>query len=460
MNLGSIQLPINSATKTFGVIGKRGGGKTYTGGVMAEEFYKAKIPFVVFDPIDTWYGLRLSVDGKGKGLPIVVFGIEHADIKLDRDMGRRIAQAIVSRNVSCIISTFGMPKKAQRWLIAEFAEELLNINNTPRHVFIEEAHEFVPQRVMGDLGRTFNAVSNLVTMGRNRGIGVTILNQRAATVNKDVLTQIDTLIAMRSVGPQDRKALREWVEHHAAEGDFENFIQSLPSLPTGKAWLWSPEFLGVFEQITIRKRETFHPDREKIGDKFEVPALASTDVENFIANFTELEAKAKKQETNKNRTKVKDDEPAAIIEPPAGQRFDWPGPDKAEIIALRNEYESKLIAKDSEARELLSEIKHLKSIIENAQRVLGGTCFDSKIIPISGTNKNDALIEKLPKYEKDIMEAIRQHPDIPFTNSQLATRSGKSFSSSAFRPAIRKLIRLGLLKEIGKELIYQINPEL
>jgi hypothetical protein len=30
-----------------------------------------------------------------------------------------------------------MPKVAQRHLIAEFAEELLNINNLPRHIFIE-----------------------------------------------------------------------------------------------------------------------------------------------------------------------------------------------------------------------------------------------------------------------------------------------------------------------------------
>ncbi len=53
-------------------------------------------------------------------------------------MGREIAQAIVQEHVSCVISTFGMPKVAQRHLIAEFAEELLNINNLPRHVFIEE----------------------------------------------------------------------------------------------------------------------------------------------------------------------------------------------------------------------------------------------------------------------------------------------------------------------------------
>jgi uncharacterized protein len=201
INLGSIQMPINAATKTFAILAKRGAGKSYTGAVMAEEFYKAGIPFVVFDPIDVWWGLRLSEDGKGKGLPVVVFGTHNADIKIDRDMGKRIAQAIVKKNVSVVISTFGMPKVAQRHLIAEFAEELLNINNTPRHIFIEEAHEFVPQRVMGGMSNVFSRVEALVTLGRNRGIGVTMLNQRAATLNKDVLTQIDTLLAFRNVAP-------------------------------------------------------------------------------------------------------------------------------------------------------------------------------------------------------------------------------------------------------------------
>jgi hypothetical protein len=196
LNLGSIQLPLNAATKTFAILAKRGAGKSYTGAVLAEEFHKHNIPFVVFDPIDVWWGLRLAHHGKDKGLPVVVFGLEHADIPLTREMGREIAQAIVQEHVSCVISTFGMPKVAQRHLIAEFAEELLNINNLPRHVFIEEAHEFIPQRVSGALGKTFNAVSNLVVMGRNRGIGVTLINQRAATINKDVLTQLDTLGAV------------------------------------------------------------------------------------------------------------------------------------------------------------------------------------------------------------------------------------------------------------------------
>jgi uncharacterized protein len=221
LNLGSVQLPINAATKTFAILAKRGAGKTYTAGVLAEEFAASGIPFVVFDPIDVWRGLRVAANGTDKGLPVVVFGLEHADILLTRDMGRQIAQAIVKENVSCVISTFGMPKVAMRHLITEFSEELLNINNSPRHVFIEEAHEFVPQRVQGAGAKCFSAVEALVVMGRNRGIGVTLINQRDATINKDVLTQLDTLLAFRNVSPQDRKALKEWVEAHSAEGDFE-----------------------------------------------------------------------------------------------------------------------------------------------------------------------------------------------------------------------------------------------
>lgn len=301
INFGSLKMPLTAATKSFAFLAKRGAGKTYAASVMAEDFAEAGIPFVVFDPIDVWWGLRLAANGKGKGLPVVVFGIEHADIKLDRTMGRRIAEAVVRENISCVISTFGMPKVDQRHIIAEFSETLLNINNTPRHVFIEEAHEYVPQRVQPGAGVVFSRVEALVTMGRNRGIGVSLLNQRAATINKDVLTQIDTLVALRSIGPQDRKALEDWVSAHHMDNMEETdkvlneFVTSLPSLPTGTAWVWSPEFLNVFEKIKIRKRRTFHPDREKIGLTFSMPKISQVDVKSFVEKFS-----VKKEDPKKN----------------------------------------------------------------------------------------------------------------------------------------------------------------
>ncbi len=439
INLGSITLPINAATKTFAILAKRGAGKTYTGGVMAEEFYKAGIPFVVFDPIDVWWGLRLAADGKGKGLPIVVFGLQHADIALDREMGRQIAQAVVKENISCVISTFGMPKVAARHLIAEFAEELLNINNTPRHVFIEEAHEYVPQRVMGAQAKTFAAVEALVTMGRNKGIGVTMLNQRAATINKDVLTQLDTLLAFQNTSPQDRKALHDWVEAQSAEGDFQKFMASLPSLPKGHGWIWSPEFMGVFERIEIRKRETFHPDREKIGDHFQVPKLEQSDIQSFIETFRSAPPPERKEPAR----------PTAKAEAPVEQ---------TSIIELRNEYESKLVAKDIEIRAARDEAAKHSRALDAIRAIVGGAPTTSTAQ--TGFNGADEWIDKLGRNraEGKILAFLASSAGLSFTRSQVAIRTGLSSTSGGFGQALATLVKNRLIIRTNGE--YRVSTDL
>lgn len=432
LNLGHIKIPINAATKTFAILAKRGAGKTYTAGVLAEEFYDAKIPFIVFDPIDVWWGLRFKKDGKEKGLPVVVFGLEHYDIKLDRDMGRRIAQEVVKENISCVISTFGLPKVAQRHLIAEFSEELLNINNSPRHIFIEEAHEFVPQRVNSGIGKCFSAVEALVIMGRNRGIGVTLINQRAATINKDVLTQLDTLIALRSVGPQDRKALMDWVEQHAAKGDFDKFINSLPSLPTGEAWIWSPEFMGIFERFKVRPRETFHPDREKIGHDFTMPDLDQVDIQGFIQRFNLL--KSQKQE------KI------------SGEIIESTSKPSVDVVALRNQYESVIMQKDME-------IRQLNQIIEAARRALNISTKTAVSSPTGFSSSIDLWSKKLGSgLAGRIFKLMAENCSKKFTRQQICLAVGVRAGAGHTNNEFGKLTRNRLLIRQGNE--YQLNPDL
>lgn len=438
LNIGTIKLPISAATKTFAILAKRGAGKTYTAGVMAEEFYKNNIPFVVFDPIDVWWGLRFAENGKDKGLPVVVFGLEHADIKLDRDMGRRIAQAVVRENVSVVISTFGLPKVAQRHLIAEFSEELLNINNTPRHIFVEEAHEFVPQRVQGAMGKVFSAVEALIVMGRNRGIGVTLINQRAATVNKDVLTQLDTLIALRNIGPQDRKALKEWVEAHSAEGDFDNFMSSLPSLPTGEAWIWSPEFMGVFEKIKIRKRETFHPDREKLGNKFVMPKLEQIDIQSFVEKFN-IE---KSQEKNKKAETLIEE----IMKPVVPH---------AEIISMRNEYESQLIQKDTR-------IRQLEAVISNGIKALSGNSPSNALSVAISVNDGGAVALWQSKLGNGlsgkVFKFLSENPNRQFNREQICLAIGVPSKAGHTNNEFGKIMKTGAVVKNGN--LYQLNPNL
>ena len=436
LNLGSVKIPINAATKTFAILAKRGAGKTYTAAVMAEEFAKNNIPFVVFDPIDVWWGLRLAANGKDKGLPVVVFGVQHEDISLDRGMGRKIAQAVVKDNASCVINTFGLPKAVQRHLIAEFADELLNINNTPRHIFIEEAHEFLPQRVFGGLGVVFNAVSNLVVMGRNRGIGVTLINQRAATINKDVLTQLDTLLAFQNTSPQDRKALADWVEYHSAEGDFEKFMHSLPSLGKGEGWIWSPEFLEMFERIKIRKRETFHPDREKLGAGFVMPTLDQTDIQGFISRFASSNKKEKSPKSERS----------------TGERLhNFVQETMTEsVVQMKNDYESRLLQKDVE-------IRKLQAIINTVQQAIGYTTATAIPAPHSAVDMwkgklgNNSLATR-------ILNFLGENSPREFSREQIALALGVAAKAGHTANEWGKLMRTNTVIKNGS--MYRLNPNL
>jgi DNA helicase HerA-like ATPase len=74
-----LALSAEAVTETFGIPAVRGAGKSNAAAVMAEEMFKARLPFVVVDPVRAWWGLRASRDGTGPGLPIPIFGGTRGD---------------------------------------------------------------------------------------------------------------------------------------------------------------------------------------------------------------------------------------------------------------------------------------------------------------------------------------------------------------------------------------------
>jgi len=294
-------LPAEVLTRHMAILAKRGAGKTYTAGVIEEEFAKAGLPFVVLDPVGVHYGIRSDKKGRRSAYPVIVFGGEHADIPIERHMGRAIAQAVVEENISCIVDLTELSKAAWRQFVAEFCRELYQLNRTPRHVFIEEATEFVPQTRRPEMQVAYEAVERLVRMGRNRGIGCTLISQRSAQVAKDVLTQMDVLIALRTVGVQDRKALLDMFESVLEEDELvhlEAFKRDIVRLPDGTAWIWSPEFMKTFTQVHIRERETYHAGATPAFGDVKV-VQARPDVRELKARFA---AAAEPEPTPKGTT--------------------------------------------------------------------------------------------------------------------------------------------------------------
>jgi len=294
-----VTLPPDVLTHTMAILAKKGAGKTYTAGVIEEEFAKAGLPFVVLDPVGVHYGIRSNRNGKRSAYSVVVFGGEHGDIPIERKMGAVVAQAVVEENISCIVDLTELSKTAWREFVRDFCRELYRSNRSPRHVFIEEATEFVPQTRRPELQEAYEAVERLVRMGRNRGIGCTLISQRSAQVAKDVLTQLDVLIALRTVGPQDRKALLDIFED-VLEADqlpyLEEFKATIARLPDGTAWVWSPEFMRCFTQVRVRERETYHAGATPTFGAVDV-VQARPDVSALKARFAALREPAEEPRT-------------------------------------------------------------------------------------------------------------------------------------------------------------------
>lgn len=270
-----LSLPKEAVTQTFAILAKRGVGKTYTASVMAEEMLKASLQVVVVDPIGVWWGLRASADGKHEGLEIIVMGGEHGDVPLESTGGELVADFVVEHGRSVVLDLSSFRKGEMIRFMTAFAETLYRRNRAPLHLIVDEADAFAPQKTMRGEGgeRLLGAMEDIVRRGRARGLGVTLVTQRAAVLNKNVLTQIEVLVCLRTISPQDREAVEAWVHAHDFTAEqWTAFVESLPTLRIGEAWFWSPGWLEIFKKVKVRKRETFDSSATpKVGEKVFAP---------------------------------------------------------------------------------------------------------------------------------------------------------------------------------------------
>ncbi len=306
-----LSLPIEAETETFAIIGKRGVGKTSTAVVLTEELLTAEQHVVVIDPLDAWWGLRSSADGKGPGFPITVLGGVHGDLPLAEEAGAIIADFVVEQQLSVVLSLRHLTKNGQRRFVTSFCSRLYHRKGepqyrTPLHIMIDEADSFVPQRIFSGQEQMVGAIDDLVRRGRSSGIGVTLITQRAAVIHKDVLTQIEVLVCMRTISPQDRKALETWIEAHDARDQRGEFMESLASLEKGEAWFWSPGWLGIFQRVQVRLRGTFDSSATpKIGERTVKPKqLAPVDLEKLQAAIAATIEKQKSEDPRELRKKI------------------------------------------------------------------------------------------------------------------------------------------------------------
>jgi hypothetical protein len=317
-----LSLPIGAVTQTIAILGVRGSGKTNTGVVLAEQLLTAKQQVVILDPVDVWWGLKSSQDGKRPGFSIPVVGGEHADVPLDAAGGTVLADFAVDNRASIILALRHLSMNDQRKFATDFAKRLYERKGVAEHrsplmLIVDEADEFVPQRLPHGHEAMFGAFDRLVRRGRSSGIGVTLISQRAQVINKDVLSQMETLIGMRMLHKLDREALKAWIEAHNTEGRQEEFMASLASLGRGDAWVWSPEWLGVFQRTHILQRETFDSSATpKAGEHVAPPKeIAPVNLERLKERMAATIERAKADDPRELRKRIAELERGAARSP-------------------------------------------------------------------------------------------------------------------------------------------------
>jgi hypothetical protein len=323
-----LSLPANAITQTFAILGIRGSGKTNTAVVMFEEMVKQGDQCVVLDPTDAWYGVRSSADGKSPGLQVYVFGGEHGDLPLEGTYGSQMADFVIDSGASVVFSLRHLSMADQRRFAADFGERLRFLkarpeNRNPLQIFLDEAEEFVPQNIREsdpNTARMFGAYNRMVRRDRNLGLGITLISQRPQSVNKEPLSQIETLICHRLLHKLDRKSVKEsWVEGHDTAGIGEKFLDSLASLERGDVWVWSPFWLDIFKKIHIRHRETFDSSATpKTGERQKVVKVrAEVDLNVLRQKLAETIDKAKNSDPTYLRRRILELEKALKAQPSA-----------------------------------------------------------------------------------------------------------------------------------------------
>jgi hypothetical protein len=158
-------------------------------------------------------------------------------------------------------------------------ERLYHRNREPLHVVVDEADLFAPLRGGKETMRLLGAYEDIVRRGRARGIGSTSITQWPASLHTDIRSQCEVLIALRLIGTHDVAAIDEWVRLHATDEDARELKASLPSLPVGTAWVWSPGWLEILVQVQIRARRTWDSSATpKVGQRVITPrAFARVD---------------------------------------------------------------------------------------------------------------------------------------------------------------------------------------
>lgn len=195
----------------FTILGKSGSGKTHHMFVLAEEVLKLGWPVLVIDPMNNFRHLRQ--------LPHAVVVAGHrksADVNLTLDNAPVLAEWFFRERISLVIDSSMYPDDTANDVVAAFLRQFWRLvleqdedaELPPYVILIDEAHEFVPQGISTAASALLKDIGK---RGRQLNIWMMAATQRAASIDKNFLTQVNAILSHKVMLGLDAQIVAEAV---------------------------------------------------------------------------------------------------------------------------------------------------------------------------------------------------------------------------------------------------------
>ena len=295
------------------ILGKTGAGKSSVMRLLVEHVLNHNeatrgpvTPVCILDPKGDHWGLKTSRDGKEPGYAVAIFGGEHADMPLSPRAGVALAETVVNAPFPCIVDLGGWMIGERTRFFIDFASTYFRKARGTRFLFIDEVHNFAPKGKIPDpdTGKMLHWANRLASEGRGKGLVLVTASQRPQKVHNDLLTSMETLIAMRVIHKADRNAYRDWIEGAGDMAIGRAVLDAVADLKRGSAWVWSPEIKFGPKVIDFPMFRTYDSFKPQAPDAKELKGRADVDLEQVKKRFAEYVQEAEANDPRTLRARI------------------------------------------------------------------------------------------------------------------------------------------------------------
>jgi len=160
---------------------------------------------------------------------------------------------LVREGKTSIINLKGISPDIQELVVTRVLKKLFEGRKLgkipPLMLVVEESHNFCPQ--VGQ-AQSSGVLKTVASEGRKFGLGLCVVTQRPAKIDKNVLSQCNTQIILKVTNPNDLKAISQSIE-----GLVPGMEEDIQRLPIGVAIITGGSLSSPI-QVEIRVRETQH----------------------------------------------------------------------------------------------------------------------------------------------------------------------------------------------------------